>query len=126
MHNIDPVVLEEAARQERILSTIMYTGLALVCLFVLVVVVKKVSSFSKDYGWGITLRIAFVIAGFLALAWVCFAGIDKLHAYVTAWVLVTTNGASAKFCHTVADIAVFSVVAVAAYWIYVIYQMISK
>lgn len=126
MHNIDPAILEEAARQERIFNTVMYTGLALLCLFVLVVAIKQIGSFAKENGWKYTFQVAYLIAGGLAILNICVLALKKMHAYVTALVLIATDGASADFCHGVANIAVAVVCVLVLIWLHMVYKMISN
>lgn len=114
----DPEIVKSVARQETILNAIMYTGLAILCAFVLILIVRAAWSYAKGNGWKATFELAFVILGGIAIFISCIGGISKLHAVITAWVLVTTDGASGKFCHGVATTAIIFAVALLGLWIY--------
>ena len=126
MENIDPEVLEKVIRYNKIFDTVTFIVCAAMVIFVAVLIARAAWSCAKENGWRYTFQVAYLIAGGLAIASICISALQKMHSYVTAWVLVTTNGASADFCHGVATAAVVGVCVLVFIWLYMVYNMISK
>lgn len=126
MERIDPEVLEDVIRYNKIFDTVTFIVCAAMAVFAIALVVRAARSCAKENGWGYTFQIAYLIVGGLAIFNICVSALQKMHAYVTAWVLVTTDGASADFCHGVATAAVVVVCAMVFLWIYMVCKMISK
>lgn len=118
MGNIDHALLEEVARQEKLFTAIMHTGLTAMCVFVLFLIGREAFYHARRNGWKETCKLAYVIVGAIALLFVCVRALSRLHTIVTAWVIVTTNGASAGFCEGVATVTVLGVCGLVALWIY--------
>lgn len=125
MKDIDPAVLEDVIRYNKIFDTASFIVCAAMIIFAIVLVARAVRSSAKESGWRYTFQVAYLIVGGLAILSTCAVGLKKMHTVVTAWVLVTTNGASADFCHFVANAAVFVVCVLLILWLYMVYKMIS-
>ena len=126
MENIDPEVLEDVIRYNKIFDTVTFIICAAMVVLVVVLITRAMRSSAKESGWRYTLQVAYLIVGGLAIANICISALLKMHAYVTAWVLVTTNGASADFCHGVATSAVIVVCVLVIIWLYLVYEMITN
>ena len=110
---------------DTILTAIVHTGLTALCVLVLVLICRAASKYAKDNGWKKTLELAFVIIGAIVVLFVAVWAMERIFTIVSAWTLIVTNGASARFCHGVAGVVVAIVCGLVALWIYEVKKLIN-